>query len=176
MTTRRFLRGLLLLAIALLLIQASSYGLIGRLVAFTSHRVLGSAGVALLTIVCAVAGLWMVIPARAWKWSFGWVRRETALPSTTGAMSARRGRRQPSHFSLICKYGLLLDIPAENRPIAAVPVQVPRKTHGRLTDVESALKHLGYRQHEYAFVAAMDPNKDLEALMREALKRLRKDS
>lgn len=43
----------------------------------------------------------------------------------------------------------------------------------RLDDVRGALKQLGYRPHEYAFVGSMDPTQPFETLVRDALKKLR---
>lgn len=161
MNARRFLRGALLLALALLLIQASSYGLVGRLVAFTSHRVLGSAGVAALTIVLIVAGFWLVVPSSVW--------RALRFPAVR-APRMPRIRTRVSHE--VAVYGLLYTPPPPRAAIPARVIDVPSR--GKLSDVESALKHLGFAKHEYSFVANMDASKDLETLMREALKKLRK--
>lgn len=197
---KRTLYGLLAFFLGFLLVRASSYGAVGRFVEHTGDRLLGSAGVALLTVVLFVVAFRLLVPAtvRRWLLSFPWERAETShvvaprqprrrapprqqLVVVTGAdlqglglqglIAAMQGA-QPSYEGLQNH----VQTPAEALQLRAAPVDIPTAPplqRRKLDDVRGALKEMGFKGYEYdPVIAAMDPEAPIETLLRDAIRTL----
>ena len=199
---KRTLYGLLALFLGLLLVRASEYGALGHFIAHTSDRLLGSAGVALLTVVLFVVAFRLLVPAsvRRWLLSFPFERAET--PQVVAPRQPRR--RAPPRQQLVVVTGADLQglglqglvaamnggleapetalAPRQLRARPAQPVDVvapdeelPYEQRRRRENVTSALKQLQFLRAEYQPVLdKMDFTRPQDELLREAVLALRR--
>jgi hypothetical protein len=65
---KRFIYGLLSLFAALVLVRASAYGAVGRVIERTGDRLIGSAGVALLVVILMAVAYHLLVPRAVRKW------------------------------------------------------------------------------------------------------------
>lgn len=211
---KRPLYGLVSLFAALILVRASSYGAVGRVIEHTGDRLIGSAGVALLVVILMLVAYHLLVPRSVRRWLLTFpelFHREALKPQVVRAAPRRAPARQrlvvvtgaelqglglqgllagmqgapPSYAGLqnhqmtVPEAAMLRE--ANPRPRARQVVEVPEVVpvrspaeRMRLTDVETALKGLGYRKEEYKFVQEMDGKLPIETLVRDSLAKLRK--
>ena len=199
---KRILYGLVSLFFAILLVRASEYGALGHFIAHTSDRLLGSAGVALLTVVLFVVAFRLLVPAsvRRWLLSFPFERAET--PQVVAPRQPRR--RAPPRQQLVVVTGAdlqglglqglmaamnggqeapqeapaprrLASRPAQPVDVVAPDEELPYEQRRRRTDVTGALKQLGFLRSEYEpLTNKMDFTRPAEELLREAITALRR--
>ena len=65
---KRFIYGLVSLFAALVLVRASSYGAVGRVIEHTGDRLIGSAGVALLVVILMLVAYHLLVPRSVRRW------------------------------------------------------------------------------------------------------------
>ena len=201
---KRTLYGLLALFLGLLLVRASEYGALGHFIAHTSDRLLGSAGVALLTVVLFVVAFRLLVPAsvRRWLLSFPFERAEAAQVQVVAPRQPRR--RAPPRQQLVVVTGADLQglelqgliaamnggqeapqeapAPRQLRARPAQPIDVvapdeglPYEQRRRRENVTSALKQLQFVRAEYQPVLdKMDFTRPQDELLREAVLALRR--
>lgn len=201
---KRTLYGLLALFLGLLLVRASEYGALGRFIAHTSDRLLGSAGVALLTVVLFVVAFRLLVPTSVRKWllSFPFERAETPQVQVVAPRQPRR--RAPPRQQLVVVTGAdlqglglqgliaamnggqeapetapaprrLVSRPAQPVDVVAPDEELPYEQRRRRSDVTGALKQLGFLRSEYEpLTNKMDFTRPAEELLREAITALRR--
>lgn len=94
---KRTLYGLLSLFAALVLVRASAYGAVGRVIERTGDRLIGSAGVALLVVILMAVAYHLLVPRAVRKWLLTFpelFHRETPKPQVVRAAPRRSPPRQ----------------------------------------------------------------------------------
>jgi hypothetical protein len=196
---KRIVYGLLSLFAALILVRASSYGAVGRVIERTGDRLIGAAGVALLVVVLLAIAYHLLVPRAVRKWLLTFPelfhhepirvvqtpRRRSAprqqLVVVTGADLQGLGLQG---LITAMNGGLEAAAPAPRQLTAraAQPIDVvapepelPYAERRTRTDVTGALKQLQFLKSEYEpLVAKMDFTRPAEELLREAITALRR--
>ena len=201
---KRTLYGLVALFLGLLLVRASEYGALGHFIAHTSDRLLGSAGVALLTVVLFVVAFRLLVPAsvRRWLLSFPFERAEAAQVQVVAPRQPRRRAAPRQQLVVVTGADLqglglqgliaamnggqeapettpaprrLVSRPAQPVDVVAPDEELPYAERRRRSDVCSALKQLQFLKAEYEpLLAKMDFKRPAEELLREAIMALRR--
>jgi hypothetical protein len=199
---KRTIYGLLSLFAALILVRASSYGAVGRVIERTGDRLIGAAGVALLVVVLLAIAYHLLVPRAVRKWLMTFPELFHHAPVRV-VQTPRRRRSAPRQQLVVVTgadlqglglQGLItamnggLEAPAAapaprqlttraTQPIDVVAPEpeLPYAERRRRTDVTGALKQLQYLKEEYEpLVAKMDFTRPAEELLREAIMALRR--
>ena len=200
---KRPIYGLVALSFAVVLIRASSYGAVGHFISTTSTRLLGSAGVALLTLVLLLVAFQLLVPKSIRRWLLSFPALFEREPVVVAAPPKPKRRAAPRQQLVVVTgadlqglglQGLITAMnsgleapetapaPRQLAPRPAQPIDVVEpepelayEQRRRRENVTSALKQLQFTRAEYAPVLAkMDFNRPQDDLLREAVLALRR--